>query len=214
VQRALTSIFPLPPSTTSASCRYPAERRRKSLSPPRVETRCRPSPRRHQQRAPLRTRQMNGRGGQECPVGHPDVRPRNLPAQDLELVPQHQLDVFHVQATPATNKRAQQSPNGEVEEGEGHAPDSPNPLAPRRRHRYWRPSRARASDAHHRTAFPDTGAAEPRAPGRSRESRRGARDRVPDAMRCRRFVRRALVMAAPPVVSCRRSCRPPRRSGR
>jgi hypothetical protein len=37
-------------------------------------------------------------------------------------VPEHeQLDVFHVQAAPATNERAQQSPDGEIEEGESHA---------------------------------------------------------------------------------------------
>jgi hypothetical protein len=84
---------------------------------------------------------MNGCGGQQCPVSHPELRPRNLSAQDRELVPQHQqLNVFHVQAAPATNKRAEQSPNGEVEEGEGHAADPPNPSRPALRHRYWRPS--------------------------------------------------------------------------
>ena len=44
------------------------------------------------------------------------------------------FDVFHIQAATATNKRAQQSPNGEVEEGEGHAADPPSPLAPKPRH--------------------------------------------------------------------------------
>jgi hypothetical protein len=71
-------------------------------------------PRCHQQQRPLRPRQMNGRGGQQSPVSNPELRPRNLAAEDLELVPKHeQLDIFHVQAAPATNKRAQQSPNGE-----------------------------------------------------------------------------------------------------
>jgi len=87
---------------------------------------------------------MNGCGGQQCPVGHPKLRPPDLPTQDRELVPQDkQLDVFRVQATPASNERAQQSPNGEVEEGEGHAADPPQPFAPTLRHRYWRPSGGR-----------------------------------------------------------------------
>jgi hypothetical protein len=88
---------------------------------------------------------MHGRGGQRRPISELELRPVNLPAQDRELVPQHkQLDVFHVQAAPATNERVQQSPNGEVEEGEGHAADPPNPLAPPQRYRYWRPSGAPA----------------------------------------------------------------------
>jgi hypothetical protein len=69
---------------------------------------------------------MNSCGGQQCPVSHPELRSRNLPAQDRKLVPQHkQLDVFHVQAAPATNERAQQSPNSKVEKREGHAGDPP-----------------------------------------------------------------------------------------
>jgi hypothetical protein len=40
-----------------------------------------------------------------------ELRPRDLPAQDLELVPKHQkLDVFHVKAATTSNKRAEQSP--------------------------------------------------------------------------------------------------------
>src|SRR5438477_627057 len=78
---------------------------------------------------------------EERPVSNPEFRPGDLPAQDRELVPQHeQFNVFHIQAATATNKRTQQSPNGEVEEGEGHTTDPPNPLAPTARHRYWRPS--------------------------------------------------------------------------
>jgi hypothetical protein len=58
---------------------------------------------------------MNGCGGQECPIRHPKLRPPNLATQNRKLVPQHeQLNVFHVQAATATNKRAQQRPNGEV----------------------------------------------------------------------------------------------------
>jgi hypothetical protein len=55
--------------------------------------------------------------------------------------PFKQLDVFFVQAAPATNKRTQQRPNSEVEKGEDHAADPPNPLTPPQRHRYWRLSR-------------------------------------------------------------------------
>jgi hypothetical protein len=92
--------------------------------------------------ASLRAGQMHGCGGEQRPVFHPELRSRDLPAQDRELMPQdQQLDVFHVQAAAATNKRAQQSPNGEIDEGEGHAADPPNVLASTLRHRYWRPSR-------------------------------------------------------------------------
>jgi hypothetical protein len=53
---------------------------------------------------------------QEGPVNRPEFRPHDLAAQDLELVAQHQqLDVFHTQATTATNKRAEQRPHDEVE---------------------------------------------------------------------------------------------------
>jgi hypothetical protein len=91
---------------------------------------------------------MNGRGREQRPVGHPKLRPPDLPAQDRKLVPQHQqLNVFHVQAAAATNKRAQQGPKREVEEGEGHAADPPNPLAATPRHRYWRPSGGEKRDA-------------------------------------------------------------------
>jgi hypothetical protein len=52
----------------------------------------------------------------------------HLAAENLELVPQHQqLDVFHMQPAAATNKRTEQSPKSEIEEGEDHAADPPNP---------------------------------------------------------------------------------------
>jgi hypothetical protein len=90
----------------------------------------------------LRPREANGCGSQQRPVSHPELRPRNLPAQDREFVPQHQqLKVFHVQAAAAPHERAEKSPNGEVEEGECHAADPPNPLASTPRYRYWHPSR-------------------------------------------------------------------------
>jgi hypothetical protein len=43
-------------------------------------------------------------------------------------VPQHQqLEVFHMQPAAATNQRPEQSPNSEIEEGEDHAADPPQP---------------------------------------------------------------------------------------
>jgi len=84
---------------------------------------------------------MQGRGSEQRPIGWLELWPRNLPAQDLELVPKHQqLDVFHVQSAAASNKRADQSPNGEVEERESHAADPPSPRPEEERHEYWRPS--------------------------------------------------------------------------
>jgi Bacterial regulatory proteins, luxR family len=84
---------------------------------------------------------MNGCGDQECWIRHPELRPSNLARQNLELVPQHQqLNVLHVSAAAAPNKRTQESPKREVEKGEGHAADPPNPRAEEKRHRYWRPS--------------------------------------------------------------------------
>jgi hypothetical protein len=59
---------------------------------------------------------MPGRGRQERPIDDAELRPRDLSAQDLELVAQdRQLDVFHVQAAPAPNQRAQQSANREAD---------------------------------------------------------------------------------------------------
>jgi hypothetical protein len=47
---------------------------------------------------------MTGRSRQQRPIDHPKLWPRNLPAQDLELVTQdHQLEIFHVETTAATN---------------------------------------------------------------------------------------------------------------
>jgi hypothetical protein len=75
------------------------------------------------------------RGCKQSPINRPEFRPHDLSAQDLELVAQHQqLDVFHMQAPTATNKRAEQSPQSEVEEGESHAADTPSPRPTKRRH--------------------------------------------------------------------------------
>ncbi len=73
---------------------------------------------------------MARRCRQQRPINHPELRPHDLPAQDLELVAQHQqLDVFHMQTPTATHKRAEQSPHHEIEEGKGHATDPPSPCA-------------------------------------------------------------------------------------
>ena len=73
---------------------------------------------------------MAGCGRQQGPISRAKRRPRDLAAQDLELVAQHQqLDVLHVQTAAVTNKRAEQSPHGEVEEREGHTADPPSPHA-------------------------------------------------------------------------------------
>lgn len=56
--------------------------------------------------------------------------PRALAAQNLELMAQdQQLDVLCVQATAPPNECSQQSPERELEEGEGHIADPPNPPA-------------------------------------------------------------------------------------
>ena len=55
-------------------------------------------------------------------------RPRDLAAQDLELVAQdQQLDVLDVQATTTPNECAQKGPEREVEKGEGHGRRSSQP---------------------------------------------------------------------------------------
>jgi len=75
------------------------------------------------------------------PISRADLRPRDLPAQDLEFMAQHQqLNVFHMQAAAAANKRTEQSPHSEVEKREDHAADPPSPRPEERRHQFWRPS--------------------------------------------------------------------------
>jgi hypothetical protein len=79
---------------------------------------------------------------EQGPISRPRLRPLDLAAQNLELMAQYQqLDVLHVKTTAAPYKRAEQRPHSEVEEGEDHAADPPNPREDRRRHEYWRPSR-------------------------------------------------------------------------
>src|SRR6266511_332485 len=105
-------------------------------------------PRRHQQDAQRRPRQVTSDGRQQGSISCATLLPRNLAAENLELVTQHkQLDVFHLQAAAAPNERTKQSPNSEVDEGEDHAPDPPSPRAKERRHQYWHPSRRGTSAA-------------------------------------------------------------------
>lgn len=76
-------------------------------------------PRRHQQHAPRRARQMAGCRCQQRSVRRGKLRPRDLPTQDLKLVAQYQqLDILHMQAAAATNKRAEQSTHRQVEKRE------------------------------------------------------------------------------------------------
>jgi hypothetical protein len=64
-------------------------------------------PRRDQKHAQRRPREVTGSGCQQGSIGRRKLRPFDLAAQNLELMPQHQqLNVFHIQATPATNQRA------------------------------------------------------------------------------------------------------------
>jgi hypothetical protein len=76
-------------------------------------------------------------------ISRPKVRPRDLPAQNLELVPQYkQLDVLQVQPAATPNERAKESPEREVEKGEDHAADPPSRRRAATRHEYWHPSAA------------------------------------------------------------------------
>ena len=85
-------------------------------------------PWRNQKHATRGARQVPGRGRKQRPIRPVEFRPRNLAAQNLELVTQHQqLDILQVQAAATPNKCAKQSPKREVEEGEDHAADPPSP---------------------------------------------------------------------------------------
>src|SRR6266542_1544947 len=95
----------------------------------------------HKKRGTRGAWQVAGCGRKKRPISRSELRPRDLAAQNLEFVVEHeQLDVLHIQTTTATNKRAKQSPNSKVEEREDHAADPPNPRPKERRHDYRRPS--------------------------------------------------------------------------
>jgi hypothetical protein len=69
-------------------------------------------PRRDQHHCPRGARQVMRCGGHQCSISQSELRPSNLAAQNLELLPQHQqLKVLHVQAAATPNKRRQQRPN-------------------------------------------------------------------------------------------------------
>jgi hypothetical protein len=71
---------------------------------------------------------MAGRRREQGPISGAKLWPRDLAAQHLELVAQdHQLEVLGVQATATPNECAQQGPEGDVEEGEGHYRRSSQP---------------------------------------------------------------------------------------
>ena len=55
--------------------------------------------------------QVTGCRCEQGPISRPKLRPRDLPAQNLELVPQHQqLDVLQVQAAATTERARQEEP--------------------------------------------------------------------------------------------------------
>src|SRR6266540_1823004 len=81
------------------------------------------------------TRQVTGSCREQGPIGRPELRPRDLAAEKLELVAQHeQLDVLYVQAAAATDKRTKQGPKSEVKKGENHVLDPSSPRAKEGRH--------------------------------------------------------------------------------
>jgi len=85
--------------------------------------------------------QVAGRRREQGTIGGARLWPRDLAAQNLELVAQdQQLDVLYVQATATSNDCPKQCPDRDVEEGEGHIADAPSPRADATRHEYWRPS--------------------------------------------------------------------------
>jgi len=78
---------------------------------------------------------------EQCTVSGVKPRPRDLAPQDVELVAQdQQLDVLDIHATAIAHQRAQQRPEREVEEGEGHTRDRLSARSDEARHEYWRPS--------------------------------------------------------------------------
>src|SRR6266487_6734740 len=90
------------------------------------------------------TRQVTGSCCEQGPISRPELRPRDLATEKLELVTQHeQLDVLDMQAAAATDKRTEQGPKSEVKKGENHVLDPPSPRATEGRHQFWRPSRVR-----------------------------------------------------------------------
>jgi Aminotransferase class I and II len=97
--------------------------------------------RRNEQRHPRGAWQVERGSGQQGSIRRSELWPRNLATQDLELMAQHQqLDVLHIEAAAAANKRTKQRPKSEVKEREDHASDPPSSRPEETRHEYWRPS--------------------------------------------------------------------------
>jgi hypothetical protein len=71
---------------------------------------------------------MAGRRCEQGPINCAKLRRRALAAQHRDLVAQdQQLELLGVQATATPNECAQQGPERDIEEGEGHYRDPPNP---------------------------------------------------------------------------------------
>jgi hypothetical protein len=74
--------------------------------------------------------QMTGRRCEQRAISGAKPRPRDLPAEYLELLAQDQrLDVLDIQATATADECTRQDLERDVEEGEGHTGDPPNPTA-------------------------------------------------------------------------------------
>jgi hypothetical protein len=85
-------------------------------------------PRSDQPRPTRQARQVARRRREQGTISGAKPRPRDLAAQDLELVAQdQQLDVLDVQATTTPNECAQKGPEREVEKREGHGRRSSQP---------------------------------------------------------------------------------------
>jgi hypothetical protein len=70
--------------------------------------------------------QVAGRRREQGTITRAKLRPSDLSTQNLQLVAQdQQLDVLDIQATATPNERAQQRPERDVEEREGHIADPP-----------------------------------------------------------------------------------------
>jgi hypothetical protein len=76
-----------------------------------------------------------GRRREQGTISGAKLRPRDLAAQNIKLVAQdQQLDVLDLQATTTPNQCAEQSPERQVQQGEGHDRRSSSVLAQTARH--------------------------------------------------------------------------------
>jgi len=63
------------------------------------------------------------RSCKQSSISAAELRPSYLPAQHLELVPEHeQLHILHIRTAPATNKQTKQSPHREIKQRDEHRP--------------------------------------------------------------------------------------------